>query len=230
MLAMKRIFILLFAFAYAAISFSQSDSLEFDKKARNRYVIGLVPSAARNIYGIAIGLVGSEAICDRPYTKHTDGLNIQILGQGIFLIFQMKNVTLKDMYISKDDSATIKSDTIPLKAVHNGLLISPLGTLTPKVNGISISPFMSYGKEVNGISINLLWNLYNYVNGASIGLVNTTGSVRGVQIGLLNKTADLRGFQFGLWNKNERRSLPLINWNFKAKKAQHLSPPHWYGS
>jgi hypothetical protein len=40
----------------------------------------------------------------------------------------------------------------------------------------------------------------------------------GIQIGIYNKTLKLRGFQFGLWNVNERRSFPLINWNFKEKK------------
>jgi hypothetical protein len=34
---------------------------------------------------------------------------------------------------------------------------------------------------------------------------------------MFNKTLDLRGIQIGLWNKNGKRSLPLINWQFKAR-------------
>lgn len=212
---MKRISIILLILFSATFSFSQSDSLEFDKKARDRYVIWLIPSAAKNIYGIAIGPVGSEAICNRPYTKYSHGLNIQILGQGFFQVFYINKVNFKDFYLADKDSLLINFDTIPLRTIHNGIIISPLGTFTPKVNGISFSLFMSRGHKINGISFNLFWNLYNYINGASIGFVNTAGSVKGIQVGLVNKTVKLRGFQFGLWNKNERRSLPIINWNFK---------------
>jgi len=216
---MKRISIIILILFSATFSFSQNDSLEFDKKDRDRYVIWLIPSAAKNIYGIAIGPVGSEAICNRPYTKYTHGLNLQIPGQGFFQVFYINKMKFKDFYLAENDSSIINFDTIPLRTIHNGLIVSPLGTFTPQVNGISISLFMSMGQKINGISFNLLWNLYNYINGASIGFVNTAGFVKGIQVGLVNKTVKLRGFQFGLWNKNEKRSLPIINWNFKDKKS-----------
>lgn len=105
------------------------------------------------------------------------------------------------------------------RAIHNGLIISPLGTFTDQVNGISFSLWMSMGKKINGLSFNLLWNFYEQINGISIGFVNHTAMTKGIQIGLVNKTKKLRGFQFGLWNKNERRSLPIINWNFNNKES-----------
>jgi hypothetical protein len=222
---MKNISIIIIIIISSIFSFSQSDSLEFDKKAKNRYVIWLIPSAARNIYGIAIGPVGSEAVCNRPYTKYSHGLNLQIPGQGFIQAFYMNNVHFQDFYKIKNDSSKINYDTIPLRTVHNGIIISPLGTFTPKVNGISLSSFMSMGEKINGISFNLFWNLYNNINGASVGFVNTNGYVRGIQVGLVNKTANLRGFQIGLWNKNERRSLPIINWNFKKKKELYSYAP-----
>lgn len=37
----------------------------------------------------------------------------------------------------------------------------------------------------------------------------------GVQIGAVNQAKKLKGIQFGLWNVNEKRSLPIFNWNFK---------------
>lgn len=46
-------------FFSATFSFSQSDSLEFDKKAKDRYVAWLIPSVSRNIYGIAMVSVES---------------------------------------------------------------------------------------------------------------------------------------------------------------------------
>jgi hypothetical protein len=39
--------------------------------------------------------------------------------------------------------------------------------------------------------------------------------MKGVQIGLINKSKKLKGLQIGLWNVNQKRKLPLINWNFK---------------
>src|SRR5690554_7685694 len=105
-------------------------------------------------------------------------------------------------------------DTIPLRAIHNGLIVSPFGTFTDQVNGLSFSLWMSMGKKINGVSINLLWNFYEKMNGISIGLVNQTAETNGLQIGLVNKSLKLKGIQLGFWNKNEKRSLPIINWNF----------------
>ncbi|MBN1338825.1 MAG: hypothetical protein JXA03_05840 [Bacteroidales bacterium] len=208
--------ILLFLLS-GTFSFSQSDSLEFNKKAKDRFVIWLIPSASKNIYGISIGPVGSEAICNRPYTKYSHGLNLQIPGQGFFQTFYINKMKFKDFHANEISDSLILQDTLPKKAIHNGLIISPLGTFTDQVNGISFSLWMSMGEKINGLSFNFLWNLYEQINGISIGLVNHAALTKGVQIGLVNKTIKLKGFQFGLWNKNETRSLPIINWNFKVK-------------
>ncbi len=195
-------------------TFSQGDSLEFYKKTKNRYVIWVIPSESKNIYGIAVGPFGSEAICNRPYTKYTHGLNIQIPGQGFFQTFYINKMSITDFSEKESSDSTKSQETIPKRAIHNGLLISPFGTFTDQVNGVSISLWMSMGKKINGLSFNLLWNFYEQINGITIGFVNNTAVTNGIQIGLINKTIKLNGFQFGLWNKNEKRSLPLINWNF----------------
>jgi len=216
---MKRIPIILLILISYTYSFSQSDSLKFDKKAKNHYAIWLIPSASKNIYGIAIGPIGSEAICNRPYTKYSYGLNLQIIGQGFLQTTYINKVKFKDFHTNENIDSLGLQDTLFKRAIHNGLLISPLGTFTDQVNGISFSLWMSMGKKINGLSFNLLWNLYEQINGVSIGLVNHTAITKGIQIGLVNKTKKLRGFQFGIWNKNEKRSLPIINWNFKDKKS-----------
>lgn len=214
---MKIILIILLILFSAYYSYSQSDSLEFDKKAKDRFVIWLIPSASENIYGIAIGPVGSEAICQRPYTKYSHGLNIQFPGQGFFQTFYINKFKFTDIYGNENPVTISLHDTLPSRAIHNGLIISPLGTFTDKVNGVSISLWMSMGKEINGFSFNLLWNFYEQINGISIGVFNHVVKTKGIQIGLVNKAKELRGFQVGLWNKNEKRSLPVINWNFKDK-------------
>jgi hypothetical protein len=213
---MKIIQLIILVLFSAIFSFSQNGQSIPDSKMKNRYVIRLIPSAAKNIYGLAIGPVGSEAICNRPYTKYSHGLNLQIPGQGLFQVFYINKVD-DHFFAGSDTGRIVFQDTIPERAVHNGLLISVLGTFTDQVNGISISLWMSMGKKVNGLSFNLLWNLYSEINGVSFGLVNYAGAIKGIQIGLINKTKEIRGFQFGLWNINEKRSLPFINWNFRGK-------------
>jgi hypothetical protein len=217
---MKRIPIILLILISATFSFSQSDSLDFDKKAKDRSGIWLIPSASKNIYGIAIGPFGSEAICNRPYTKYSHGLNLQILGQGFFQTFYINKLRFKDLQANENPDSLMLRDTLPLRAIHNGLMISPLGTFTNQVNGISFSLWMSMGQKTNGLSFNLLWNFYEQVNGITAGAVNHTAKTHGLQIGLVNKTIKLKGLQIGIWNKNEKRSLPIINWNFNDRKSE----------
>lgn len=76
---------------------------------------------------------------------------------------------------------------------------------------------MSGGFEFKGLSINILWSIYQKSNGLVIATVNHVNKMHGVQIGLFNKANTSKGIQIGLWNVNEKRSLPLINWNFKLK-------------
>lgn len=202
------------------VSFAQDDTTRLAKISRNRYAFALIPSGARNIYGIAIGPVGSEAICNLTYTKYSHGLNLQIPGQGFLQAFYINKIDFSEAEKTPENDSLAFYDTLPLRAVHNGLILSPFGTFTSEVNGISLSLFMSMGQTVNGISINALWNLYDKVNGVAIGAVNTIGTVKGVEIGVVNKTAHLHGLQFGLWNKNQKRSLPILNWNFKKDQKR----------
>jgi len=215
---MKKVSILIFIMCSVAFLFSQGDSIQFDKKAKNRYVFWLIPSDANNIYGIAFGLVGSEAICNKPYTKYSHGLNLQIPGQGFFQTLYFNKLTFIDFFKNKSSDSIKPNDTLPKRAIHNGVLISLLGTFTDQVNGVSFSLWMSMGKKINGLSCNLIWNLYEQINGVSVGIINHSLETNGLQIGLINKTKRLNGFQIGLWNKNEKRSFPLINWYFPKQK------------
>ncbi len=196
------------------------------KKSKNFYVFGLIPSRAKNIYGIAIGPVGSEIFCDKPYTQTVDGVGIQIIGQGIFSIFYLcfgGHSTFTTYYKSNNrpetelalDSLMFGIDTTLKRVLYNGIVLSPFGTYSSQINGVSISAWMSLCNYVNGISLNLLWNSITKVNGLSVGIVNDALILNGAQIGLINRTYNIKGIQIGLWNKNRKRSLPIINWNFK---------------
>lgn len=221
---MKKTSLLILALILASCLFSQSESLEFDKRAKDRYIAWFIPSASKNIYGLALGIVGSEAVCNRPYTKYSHGINLQIIGQGIFQTFVITKIKFKDLYPQEESDTLDLQEEEAKRAIHNGILISPFGTFTDQVNGVSLSSWMSMGTKINGISFNLLWNYYEQVNGITIGFVNHTAVTKGLQIGLVNKTIKLKGFQIGLWNKNEKRALPILNWSFRDKKNDEKQP------
>ncbi len=194
-------------------AYTPKDSTAAYTPKAHRYGVWLVPTLSRNIYGLAIGPFGSEAICNWPYTKYSHGINLQIFGQGFFQTWYINNGHVKENYSPENQHKLLALyDTTYNKATHNGILLSPLGTFTDEVNGISISGWMSMGRTVNGISLNALWNLYARINGLSIGAVNHAIKMNGIQIGLFNTANELKGLQIGLWNKSGRRGLPVVNW------------------
>lgn len=209
---MKNLLLLTFLFIQFVAYLQDADSIKEPRK--QRYGIGLLPSSAENIYGLAIGIIGSEAICNKYYTKKSHGINIQLLGQGFFSPFYIFNDKLN--FINADYDTFIYGDSTAIKRVkHNGLVFASLGTFSEEINGISISPWMSINNIMNGISMNVLANSIHTLNGLTLGLYNVTYRTNGVQIGLINRTKHLKGFQFGLWNVNSKRKLPLLNWSFK---------------
>ena len=208
-----KVFPLIIFFFVSTNVLSQNQSNKPDVESKNRYGLWIIPSPAKNIYGLTLGLFGNETICNLPYSKSTHGVNAQILGQGFFLIFYFNEFSFKKIMDPYDPSFAEIQDSSLTKSVHNGILVSTFGTFTDQVNGISISSWMSRGRVINGVSLNLLWNCYDRINGCSIGMVNYASEVNGVQIGIINKSKKLRGIQVGLWNRNEKRSFPILNWN-----------------
>jgi len=176
------------------------------------YVFRFLPSTKKDIYGLSLGLVGSETICNIKGVKNSHGINIQLIGQGIFLPFNF--ITFRYENSFKNDSSWMVSsfNTIDFKTRHNGLLVSTFGTMTDEINGFSVSALSSMGHRINGFSFNLFMNLYTFQNGVSISLYNASHKLNGIQIGLINKSTEVNGLQIGLWNVNEKRKLPFLNW------------------
>lgn len=68
--------------------------------------------------------------------------------------------------------------------------------------------------ENKGVQI-AMSNLSKRMTGVQIGAANYANEkMIGIQIGLWNKSKQTKGIQLGLWNINEKRKLPIINWNF----------------
>lgn len=180
-----------------------------------KYGVAFIPSLAHNIYGLAIGPIGSESICGEFHYKKSHGINIQILGQGVIWMLNKKPGS---EVLYKVDTSYYPEDTLKKydmkRAIHNGLLISPLGAIQTSINGLDISFLCSEGPSLKGLSIASVYNQFNQIKGLCIGLVNKSGSSKGVQIGLINNSHQLKGIQLGLWNKSSQRKMPLINWGF----------------
>lgn len=99
--------------------------------------------------------------------------------------------------------------------VTNGVSAGFVGQITRKVNGISVSAIMNFAQVTNGVQAAFFINGSYKLRGLQLGAANHADYVKGFQVGLLNYSRKLKGIQLGLWNVNDKRKLPLINWNFK---------------
>ncbi len=181
-------------------------------KNNNSFGFRIIPSVKDNIYGVAIGLVGSETICNVKNTKKSHGLNIQLIGQGLFILLNPNSFKYKNIMKISNAQNLFSESTMNFKSLHNGLLISTFGTFTDVSNGIVFSGLSSLGYLLNGFAFNLICAKYIQLKGVSISISNESYSVKGLQIGLINRTSKIKGLQFGLWNVNENRKLPFFNW------------------
>ncbi len=121
-----------------------------------------------------------------------------------------------------DDTSKGRVFSPPIEHQVNGINLSGFGSIGgQEVRGIN----MTLGttllvRRIDGLSASGLFNMVYEMNGLSLApLGNESRRMRGVQIGLQNYSRNTRGVQIGLWNRNERRGLPLINWNFRAAPA-----------
>lgn len=102
---------------------------------------------------------------------------------------------------------------------NNGIQIAGAGTSTLFSNGIIASALSTKVHTGKGLQVGG-FNQYINFSGLQVGIFNDVESegenFKGVQVGVFNNTKKLKGIQLGLWNINEKRSLPLVNWNFKS--------------
>ena len=197
------------------------DRSKMDETYDRRYVFWFTPCMVEEINGIALGF-RAKNIKNELYNERDSlvirGLNLEI---NPFAIFSLFSAQLSGPY---PDSINTYNEIIKKDwqvKVH-GLNISLLTTINEmRIRGINLTGLISVVDEIHGVSISGINNFSYIMNGLSIaGIRNRATIARGVQIGLFNKSTELRGFQFGLWNINGRRSLPFINWQFKAKRKK----------
>ncbi|HMI04560.1 MAG TPA: hypothetical protein VK541_18865 [Pedobacter sp.] len=191
------------------------------QKRTNRFPVGTFHQKNSNINGISVGLYSGYEDADR--NVHTNGIKLEPIGAGIILPL------LPQSPISEDD-AEFEAPTTPPSERINGFNLSPAGTacdcvtngfsagyigqMNRKVNGASISVIMNITSQHNGAQLSMFNESY-VMNGLQIGIINYSQKARGLQFGLMNKATKLKGLQLGLWNTNQKRKLPILNWNFR---------------
>jgi hypothetical protein len=216
---------------FAITSYGQID------KRKNYFPIWTFHQDSINIHGISLGLWSFN----KERNTNTNGVKFELIGIGILI------PAIPSSPIVETDSAFIKLKQEPLSERINGLNLSTSGTachcltnglaagfigqINFQVNGVSTSLFMNFSQKHNGLMAASFNEAY-YLNGIQVGFSNnghkTKGlqigiiginadEMKGVQIGVFNKTKKLNGIQIGLWNINQKRKLPLINWNFKRE-------------
>ncbi len=184
-------------------------------------------SVTRNTSGINIGVL------DIYKKQKINGLNLQ--ANPLSLIYPLipkaipvpteetSTVTVNGLHISTGgmvDGEKLNGVGISIyhhARVTNGVSVNFYNNTSGNLTGIHISGFANSSEKGYGLHMAFIGNDSDDFKGLQISGFNESKKMRGVQIGLVNKAGNLKGFQLGLWNVNEKRKLPLINWNFKAK-------------
>ena len=175
-----------------------------------------IPNEVEEINGIAVGAWAENFKNDEINERDSlliNGLNIEV--NPLILFSLVPGV----WYHSFPDSIEYYNLTVKnyYSTTKNGVNLSILGSFgSERINGVNIAGINNVVDKICGVSITGINNFAYITKGLSISLIrNRSTLTRGVQLGLFNKTMDLRGFQIGLWNKNGKRSLPIINWQFR---------------
>ena len=201
----------------------------------NRFPVWTYHEKNVNIHGISIGLV-STIISER--NTNTNGIKLELIGLGVFTPLIPEFPKFENGDSERINGLSFSASGTVCDCLTNGLSVGAIGQINNQVNGISATMLMNVTGKQNGIMLALI-NMSDIMNGLQLGGVNASESeahgvqlgfignesevMRGLQIGLYNKSKNLRGVQIGLWNVNQKRKLPLINWNFKRTKERETN-------
>jgi len=158
------------------------------------------------IKGLALGLMAYPGN-NKKYLI-VKGVCIEVLGFGFL-------APLYGSFLRKDASV-YNQEASPTNVTKKGLNINAAGAIgDEEISGVYIGGISTNVNKLEGFAFTGLNTIAMEMKGVCIsGLRNQAKKARGVQIALLNSSKNFKGIQIGIWNKNQRRSLPLINWNF----------------
>lgn len=211
---MKRIIFFMVIALFSSKGFSQitpSLDLKIKDSIEVRNVFSLSPSRAKKVNGLSLKYWYSE---DKGY--RVNGMELGLNPLNVFFPFLTAIHSIPPFIHEPPLNDLSNLDAYKFDRI-NGVRFGVAFLEPAIVNGLELNITGGFDTMVNGVSITPLINKHFKVNGVGVALLgNFDTQVRGIQIGLFNKCNNLRGIQLGLWNKNEKRSLPIINWNFKS--------------
>lgn len=199
---------------------SNYSQVSIDHKEERVCLVGIWPTDVTEVNGLMINFWSKEINLSNlkdgeSALPTTNGLEINLNPMGPFAAA----MALVQYPLDKESRMPLKDSIdytiIPYYKNINGIQVAFLNLEPTTMNGLEIHLSGSYGSVVNGVSIGVVANKRDKLNGLGVGIIgNFDTEVNGLQLGIFNKAHKLRGFQIGIWNTNEKRSLPLINWNF----------------
>jgi hypothetical protein len=217
---MMKTIILLLITLLSATGFSQPVQDTLKKR-----IIALTPLSEKvsHVNGLAVGL---GQINGGTNKKVINGVNLEVNPLALFLLAAASE---EDTVLVIQNGLHISAGGFMGRTVHNGVGVS-LYNYTVASRGISITGFTSVSKSFSGLHTAIFFINGHKASGVTAAFIinnaetfkglqicgyNKAKELNGLQIGVFNRTQKLKGVQIGLWNINEKRALPLINWNFK---------------
>lgn len=234
---MKKLILIAFTFF---ISFQLFSQIEIEEKRKLRLPLWSYHDNNSDILGVSVGLI-PETIGLSLGTTRTFGVRLELDPlSAIFFMFGGGNDLSNNLEDYQNAMSTNVNQKVyglnissgNLSAIDMyGVSVNALMQYSRKSNGIALAGFLNQTERANGLFIAFGGNLSFVSNGIAIsGFNNETQVLKGIQIaaqnhvkvggyglqiGLWNQAKNFRGIQLGLWNKNDKRSFPIINWQFK---------------
>ena len=235
---MKNYILIAFTFLVSFQGFCQN---EIEEKRNLRFPVWITHSKNTDILGLSLGAFPTDYGNDNRLTR-TFGVRLEVFPLSFFYFLApktpisnneetyqsfMNGHTTQQIYGLNLSTGTFEGiDAYGVSVTgfmhysrkNNGISIAGMSNSIERANGIIIG---FGGNEVfqgNGIMLASVWgNGAIRFNGVQISVENVIFEKgRGVQIGFFNRAKNFRGIQLGLWNKNDKRSFPIINWQFKS--------------
>jgi hypothetical protein len=181
-----------------------------------KYIAWYTPSKATHVYGLMFNFFPKfpdNDFIEKYPTIYGSEININPIGLFTPFVLIVHSLDPKTHYPVAESIDSISFDRF--KIVH-GIQIGLINMEPTIINGLDINVTGSFESKTNGLTISLVMNKHYVSNGLTFAFIgNHDTKCKGIQIGLINSAVDLKGLQIGLWNKNQKRSMPIINWNFR---------------
>ncbi|AEK23319.1 LA_2272 family surface repeat-containing protein [Capnocytophaga canimorsus] len=182
-----------------------------------------------NIHGLSVGTFTA-----RYANTLTNGMKVEFIGLGgIALLGGFNRIFFDDITDRVNGICLSTTGMFALGSQVNGIAIGGVAQAICKVNGVAVSAFGQTFENFNGLTLGMLGSeVLDKGNGMMVGMaanradtfngiqiafffntIETKGT--GLQIGLFNKANNFKGIQIGFWNENQKRKMPIINWNFR---------------